>query len=256
MRLELIFISLLFFFQNTSFAQKEKQNCTKTYFRNGKISTLECMPESGWGGKAYAFNLKGDTIGEWSISRMHMLASVNFTFHANGGVHKADYSSHPDAGIQWYRSCTYFNEEGVKTDFWEMRDDDRVTFIQEPLEIPLKKEEPKPEKPIKQEVIACAIIFSSEFWVDNRLNIPVKITWQSVSDSTNKGEVLVPKGQREMITYYILAQQYEEPLKGFHFKVSTIKGKELTNVKLSKPLIDESRLKEFKKGYVYMLEEK
>jgi len=256
MRLELIFISLLFIFQNTSFAQKEKQNCTKTYFKNGKLSTIECLPESGWGGKAYAFNLKGDTIGEWSISRMHMLSSVHFSFHANGGVHKADYSSHPDAGIQWYRSYSVFNEEGLRTDFWEMKDDDRVTFIQEPLEKPVKLEVPKPKEPVKQEVIACAIIYSSELWVDNRLNIPIKITWQSVSDSTNKGEVLVPKGKREMITYFILAEQYDEPLKGYRLKVSTVKGKELDNVKLSKPLIDESRLKEFKKGYVYMLEEK
>jgi hypothetical protein len=238
------------------FSQKEAQKCTKTYFKNGKLSTIECMPESGWGGKAYAFNQKGDTIGQWSISRMHMVAGVYFTFHANGGVHKADYSSHPDAGIQWHRSYTVFNEEGVKVDYWEMNHDDRVTVLQEPIFKPEKKEEPKPEKPIKQEVIECAIIYSSEFWVDNRLTIPVKVTWQSVSDSTNKGEVLVPKGQREMITYFILAEQYDEPLKGFRLKISTVKGKELDNVKLSKPLIDESRLREHKKGYVYMLEEK
>jgi hypothetical protein len=93
-------------------------------FPNGKTSTI-CVIKDDRDGYAKAFNFKGEEIYMRHIRRYAGHASVYFTHHPNGMVKKAEYSSHPDAGIQWYRSYTYFDENGNITsqieDDWDMR---------------------------------------------------------------------------------------------------------------------------------------
>lgn len=95
-----IFVNIFVFLlvQLTVQAQEFK-DCSYTPFKDGKRSTSICYSENKYEGLAIAYNSNGEVIGEWKLSRMHLLASVHFTFHSNGGVHKAEYSSHPDAGI-------------------------------------------------------------------------------------------------------------------------------------------------------------
>ncbi len=81
------------------------------YFPNGAISTISYL-DNDREGKAIAYNLKGEVIYEKGIRRIYGSAGVSFSHHKNGMVHKANYSSHPDGGIQWYRTYTEFNEKG------------------------------------------------------------------------------------------------------------------------------------------------
>lgn len=226
-----------------------------TKFKNGKNSTAECVDERG-SGTATAYNLKGEVIGTWTMGRMHQLSAVHFTFHPNGMVHKAEYSSHPDAGIQWYRSTTEYNEEGVKIGFWEQSHEDHVT--------PIEPYVPKPsvvkdtvgynlKEPVKQEVMECAVIYVSELWLDNRSGKDIKVSWKHKYQTDQKSEVpiTIKAGERIKICERILAEQYEAPMSSFELTVTNLKGKPLKNPQFSSPLINDERIKEFRKGYVY-----
>lgn len=95
-------------------------------FPNGKTSTI-CVIKDDRDGYAKAFNFKGEEIYMRHIRRYAGHASVSFHHHPNGMVKKAEYSSHPDAGIQWYRSYTHFDENGNITSHIEDDWDTRVT---------------------------------------------------------------------------------------------------------------------------------
>lgn len=180
---------LIIFFAQFLNAQKVYNNCVKTYFKNGKVSTTTCYTENKHSGIAQAFNQQGEKIGEWSIGQMHQIASVHFTYHANGGVHKAQYGSHPDAGIQWYESVTTYNEQGVKVDFWQMSHDDRLTFY-DPNQIELPPSNPPP---------VFENYFTSEFWIDNRTNRAILVRWKPKKD-TKFEEVIIAKNERKLLT--------------------------------------------------------
>jgi hypothetical protein len=105
-----IFSFLLFFLAN---AQKE-QIIHHHKFPNGKTSTIAALIDNREG-YAKAYNFKGEEIYSRTIRRFAGTSSVHFQHHPNGMVKKAEYSSHPDGGIQWYRSYTYFDEQGIIT---------------------------------------------------------------------------------------------------------------------------------------------
>lgn len=113
----ILILIILFFVTEENFSQST--DCKYTYFKNKKKSTSQCWDENKYAGKAIAYNQKGEVIGEWKLSRMHMISSVQFSFYDNGGVKTARFSSHPDAGIQHYHSTTTYDENGNKTDFHE-----------------------------------------------------------------------------------------------------------------------------------------
>lgn len=233
-------------------AQKEYKNCTYTKFKNGKISTATCWDDNKYFGISTAYNMLGEKIGEWRIGRMAQIASVNFTFHANGGVHKAEYGSHPDAGIQWYRSTTTFNEKGEKVDFWEQSHDDGPSkFIPEHLKFEYEQPIVKPKQ---AEVIKCAIIYTSELWIDNRTNQNIKVNWQSKSGEPKKGVITIAKGKKAKITNWIMAEKYEEPLPFYDLKITNASGKKINAQLNNSPYINDGKLKENKKIFVYELE--
>lgn len=95
-------------------------------FPNGKTSTI-CVIKDDRDGYAKAFNFKGEEIYHRYIRRFAGHASVHFQHHPNGMVKKAEYSSHPDAGIQWYRTYTHFDEQGNIISEIEDNWDTRVT---------------------------------------------------------------------------------------------------------------------------------
>jgi hypothetical protein len=110
----------------SSWAQKE-EIIHHHKFPNGKTSTI-CVIQDNREGYAKAYNLKGEEIYHRYIRRFAGHASVHFTHHPNGMVKKAEYSSHPDGGIQWYRSYTHFDEQGNITSEIEDNWDTRVTI--------------------------------------------------------------------------------------------------------------------------------
>lgn len=112
-------------------------------FPNGKTSTIAVIKDNREG-YAKAFNFKGEEIYHRSIRRFAGHASVTFHHYPSGMVKKADYSSHPDAGIQWYRTYTYFDENGKVTAEYEDNWDTRVTVPTHvyPVNPPQKPSEP------------------------------------------------------------------------------------------------------------------
>ncbi|MEY3398154.1 MAG: hypothetical protein RL220_748 [Bacteroidota bacterium] len=95
------------------------------HFKSGELSTREFMDAADRFGKATAYNIKGEVIFEKSTRRIGGHASVYFSYHENGAVSKAEFSDAPDGGIQWYKSVTTFDENGVQTWFHEMGYDER-----------------------------------------------------------------------------------------------------------------------------------
>lgn len=105
------------------------------YHKNGKISTEEFRNSSSQymaQGYAKAFDKTGKEIYNQPTSRSGQLSSVQFTYYESGAVKSAEYNSHPDAGIQWYKKTTYFDEDGKITGEYELSDDMRVTYFQIP----------------------------------------------------------------------------------------------------------------------------
>jgi hypothetical protein len=120
-----LFYIYTFFMVFSSWTQKE-EIIHHHKFPNGKTSTISVIIDNR-DGYAKAYNLKGQVIYERTIRRYAGHASVYFQHHPNGMVKKAEYSSHPDGGIQWYRTYTYFDEQGNITSEIEDNWDTRVT---------------------------------------------------------------------------------------------------------------------------------
>ena len=121
--------TLLLFFAFTCTQFSWSQNDTIVHlhkFPNGKTSTIIFIKEFQEG-YAKAFNFKGEEIYHNHVRRFAGHATVTFKHHPNGMVKEAHYSSHPDAGIQWYKSWTTFDDQGNKLREEHQNWNDRVT---------------------------------------------------------------------------------------------------------------------------------
>lgn len=125
-----VILFFLLFFSWTSFSQVDTTHVH--FFKDNTISTV--IYYSQWDGKAIAYNKKGEIIYENGVRNFAGHASVHFSHYPSGAVKLAEYSSAPDAGIQWYKSNTQFDEEGKVTGFFEQSQEDliRPSFHTEP----------------------------------------------------------------------------------------------------------------------------
>jgi len=200
-------------------------------FPNGKTSTI-CVIKDDREGYAKAFNFKGEEIYHRYIRRFAGHASVHFQHHPNGMVKKAEYSSHPDGGIQWYRSYTHFDEQGNITSEIEDNWDTRVTVpthfrpdsthFQQPQPAkpvapnplspdinpkPVQPETvPKPvtvPKPQKQETVACASIHNNKTEFANHSKHTILL---SISHQGKDTIVVLKPGRVYMGPNYISAE--------------------------------------------------
>ncbi|MBK8927264.1 MAG: hypothetical protein IPM74_15445 [Crocinitomicaceae bacterium] len=115
---------------NKKTVEAENGTFVYCYHKNGKISTEEFHSNSMQymaGGYARAYDSKGTEIYYMGTSRSGLISSVNFSYYESGAIKKAEYNSHPDAGIQWYQKVTEFDEDGKVVRESEMRDDYTVT---------------------------------------------------------------------------------------------------------------------------------
>jgi hypothetical protein len=120
---------------NQKYVERQDGAYVYCYHKNGKLSTEEFRNSSSQymaQGYAKAFDNTGKEIYNQPTSRSGQLSSVIFTYYENGAVKSADYSSHPDGGIQWYKKTTYFDEAGNITGEFELSDDMHVTYFQLP----------------------------------------------------------------------------------------------------------------------------
>jgi len=147
-----------------SFGQRFS-NCKYTYFKNGKKATSQCYDADDRWGQARAYNDKGAVIYEKELRKIAGHSSVQFSFYENGAVKKAEYSSAPDAGIQWYRTYTYFAPDGtITSEIHNNYDDGPGTTApfkrQEYVNPPTRTLSPTPPKPTPTN-IECAVRYCS-----------------------------------------------------------------------------------------------
>src|ERR1041385_8977966 len=62
---------------------------------------------------ACAYDQAGDKIYEQELRNFAGHSPVWFTYYENGAVKKAEWSSAPDAGIQWYKNISNFSDSGT-----------------------------------------------------------------------------------------------------------------------------------------------
>lgn len=120
---------------NQKSVEKKEGSYVYCYHKNGKLSTEEFRNSSSQymaQGYAKAFDNTGNEIYNQPTSRSGLLSSVIFTYYESGAIKSAEYNSHPDGGIQWYKKTSYFDESGKITNEFEMSDDMSVTYFQLP----------------------------------------------------------------------------------------------------------------------------
>ena len=155
------------------FAQKGDTTFNYHYFRTGELSSKEVVltQDIVWG-YAKAYDRSGKEIYTRQTRRVAGHASVSFKYHESGAVRSAHYTSHPDGGIQYSDVLHSFDEEGSVTDVRDLSTDDqgRMRLTVQPTDPAMVK-----ETVYKQEVMECAVIYSSEVYVVNLTGKTIEI---------------------------------------------------------------------------------
>lgn len=113
---------------NCKETSNEKGSYLYCYHKNGKISTERFKTTSQTymaQGYSKAFDTEGNEIYNEKTSQSGLISSVNFTYYENGAVKSANYSAHPDAGIQWFEKTVYFDKNGNITSQTELETDNQ-----------------------------------------------------------------------------------------------------------------------------------
>ena len=208
-------------------------DCSNHYFKNKRISTSACFDANKRWGKARAYDASGSVIYEKELRRVGGHSTVSFSYYDDGAVKKAEWSSAPDGGIQWYSSVTTFSQEGTITGITENNYDDRPTI--QTLHAPVKPQTTTPptvlKKPDSSHTAYCAVTYSTElFYINNNGQAVVVTATRGAEHTTVKvhPKETIKGGQ------FILAQQFEDPTKYYTFSVAPkYKKKSRYYVKLS-----------------------
>lgn len=87
----------------------------KCFHKNGRLSTIEYWDAQRRSGKMTGYSNQGVEIFIYGLRRFAGHSSVYLSYYENGQVKKAEYSSAPDGGIQFWRIIHYFDENGNQT---------------------------------------------------------------------------------------------------------------------------------------------
>jgi hypothetical protein len=215
----------------------EYTNCETYYYKKTKKKSGEkCFDKDNRYGIARVYNDSGRVVYEVHLRRFAGHASVQFSFHDNGAIHKVNYSSAPDAGIQWYRSYHEFSPTGKLINSWEDSHDHRVTRIDinpPPIKhetIPPISPKPTPETSLpmptqtpgtQKEVVVCQRMLSNEIWVLNPGNQHIVFKAISKHKSDKNIETTLRPGETKMIGSYSMGEQFYPPVNLYTFEVAT-----------------------------------
>lgn len=184
-------------------AQNSYPKCKYSYFKNSKkVSTSQCYDNDDRWGKAKAYDKNGKVIYEAELRRVAGHASVAFSYYPTGALAKAEWHSAPDAGIQWYNTTTWFDQDGNITNVEHNDYDNSPTTTFSPR---------RPATvPIKQETIKCAAIYVTEGWFINRCSFPVLVTSIRSGQADERKQVTVAPGDTLKSLEYINAEQFAD----------------------------------------------
>lgn len=140
---------------------KEGSTVKTCFHKNGKPSSVETWDAIHRQGSITCYNAAGKQIFYESLRRFGGHASVYLDYYANGQIKKAEYSSAPDGGIQFWHTIYKFDEAGNQTDKIDMSQPDG-----HPVLVPVFYDTSKHAIPIKTPVktnpiTACAAPYST-----------------------------------------------------------------------------------------------
>lgn len=120
------------------------------------------------------YNNQGKEIINYDLRRFGGHASVYLDYYANGQISKAEYSSAPDGGIQFWRKIHYFDEEGNQTGFTDLSQPDGHPVLRRNIEERYNYNTPPPA-PKNDSSAICAVIHVTNWQVVNETKSPVKV---------------------------------------------------------------------------------
>lgn len=195
-----------------------------SYHKNGKISTIETWDKEHKWGNLSGFNNESRALFDYGLRDFASHASVYLSYSSNGQVKKAEYSSMPDGGIQWYKYIHQFDENGAQTSYMDLSRPDgfEVLTVQTPDTSKTKKPEVVIQKP---EVVECSILLISAYQLVNETEKTVTVTMKAMSNQyivfKDTTITLQPK-QSFVFNSTLMAQIF---LPQTIFEVKEIKGK-------------------------------
>lgn len=190
------------------------------YHQNKKISTkqVKLSNEQLWG-YAKAFDQQGKEIYIMHTRNVAGHAYVEFRYYPSGAVQQAHFTSHPDGGIQWSDIMHRFDETGKITEVIDTSSDDyghhRLTINPKILYDTLNtfRSPTVVLAPKKQEVMACAEIYTTTIYLINATGKPRKFKASQINASFDelqqKGEIA--KNDTLKIGSYHEAQLFTQP---------------------------------------------
>ncbi len=198
------------------------------YFTTGELSAIERMDTEDHWGRSIAYTKDGRTVFETQTRKVGGHARVNFSFHANGGISKAEVSDAPDGGIQWYRSTSTYDENGERTGFTEQGHDDDG-LIPRPTAWMLPMPE-TPEVPPPQEVVQEQRLFVNEVYVTNGSGWPIeiKVEPKEPSPALQGSQFVLPVGETMLVGSYGVGETFVSPVQRMKITgtVTTRRGKQ------------------------------
>ena len=181
----------------------------KTCFHiNGKPSTVETWDKINREGRMICYTNLGKEIINYNLRHFAGHSSVYLDYNTNGQIKKAEYSSAPDGGIQFYRMIYNFDEQGNQTGFMDLSQPDGHPHLMpfEPSKPAIVIVKPTPKK---QDVIACAIPYSTNFELVNETKHKLKILLKAQPNLyvQLKDIMIVLKPKQTTIAYSLLLAQ-------------------------------------------------
>jgi len=183
------------------------------YFHSGELSTKEWRDQKDQWGRSWAYKRNGDLLFVGETRRFMGHSTVTFHYHPNGAVSKVETSSAPDAGIQWYKGWTTYDEDGNRTGSLEWGHDNdgpipRVTV--QPHEQP--------------EVAICQKMFTNEVVLVNatRQAGKAKVTARNPSPALKHSEHTLAPGDTVRLGSYSMGETFEAPEKHLSVEVRRV----------------------------------
>lgn len=188
------------------------------WFTTGQLSTKAWMDADNRWGHSWAYNTQGAVIYDQPTRRIAGHASVDYRYHPNGAVSRADYSTMPDAGIQWYQSTTTFDTAGVQTGFSEEGEDNYGPIRPHVF--------PAPAPPAyKQEEVREQRMYTNEYFVVARKNCRVQLRPKQPSPAAKNMDATLLKGDTLRGGTYSLGERFDPPLEQVAVTATDRRGK-------------------------------
>ena len=147
----------------------EEGSKEKTCFHlNKKPSIVELWDSDRRFGSIKAFNNSGVELFTYYLRTVGGHSSVYLDYYPNGQIKKAEYSSAPDGGIQFWRIIHHFDDQGKQTSYSDFSQPDGRPHLFIPELLKEKTEIKKIEK--QAEVVKCATPYLSIIKIGNRSN--------------------------------------------------------------------------------------